>query len=527
MARFPEVGGGLSQTPQNERRLPSVHGGVCTEAAQPNLGEVARGTPHLPPRDDSRHVPPALPSKMLKLAPPKREQKPASQKRKLGFSSAAQEQQPKPQFGQQALGQKPGKEVAEAAAAAQATPDSAFVAWLKAGNGNRPSTQVARNYLIGGAPFLGTHDYERKQELRDIGVTWQKNPLKDEDCSDRNIKYGWYGAPNERILEALLELEPREEARRHDKGVKTVYAWAPRDCPTPQTGEAVCGLLIEHRVLTEERDRVERVQAKTRQVERERLLRERDQAAGRAADDSHEIARLRDQYGVEWSDEMGLASRIAPALGPTMGLTDVERVLRGLDLGVVEVEDVRAMRFSQSGKRRAGTSGATKGPAATAGSEPPLKNYNLEPPHAAVLLYGQRHPWMIKPIAASEWERQRVRHEEHDMSRSQRCYRATRCCDCDHVVMTQFGDMCACTEPREWVGCDRCGTIKCDGHQMCACDAGDEAWTTLQEAADRRHQAMLDSLEHMVDDDDEAVDGGLVVAGGKGGSNRDCESLIQ
>ena len=157
-------------------------------------------------------------SRFFKLQPPVAGQKISKERRRPGLSKGPVKQKPKPQFSTKAIGQKPGQAEAEAAAAkeakAKAVPDSAFIAWLRAGNGNRAETQNARNYLLEGPPFLGLHDYERKEAVRDAGAVWNKNPQKQEGCTDKSIRFGWYGAPNERVLEALLELEPREKEKR-------------------------------------------------------------------------------------------------------------------------------------------------------------------------------------------------------------------------------------------------------------------------------------------------------------------------
>lgn len=482
-----------------------------------SMPAVAKGGAATSPSLRKRPVPVTRPSpvpapapppvKALRLQAPTRDQKITKEKLRKGLSSVPTKQQPKPQFSSRAISEKPGDAEAAAAAAKEAkareVPDSPFQVWLKAGNGARPDTQTARNYLLLGAPYLGTHDYERKDAVKDAGAVWHKNPDKKEGCTHRTVRFGWYAAPNERILEALLEIEPREEPwRLYDKGMKTVYCWSPRDCPAPQTGEKVLALLVEFKVDSDARDKREREEAKARQEERERLLRERDQQAGRGGDDAAEIARLKEQYGVEWTPELGRASRSAPLLGPTAGISDATRVLRGLDLGVVEAEHVRAGRFIDAA-RISDVQPATRGTpnpkqaVVNDEEEGPTRDYNKEPATAPVLLFGKSHPWMIRPMTASEWESARVAHFEHDIPQPQRRHRDTRCLECKHVIMQQFG-CCACAEgDREWVECAKCGTFKCNGHQWCACKFGDEAWTTHQEQGEREHQAWLDDQHEL------------------------------
>lgn len=483
-----------------------------------------------PKRPPPSTVPPGeggTASKYFGLQPPKAGQKPPTQKRRLGLSTAPLKVVAKPQFSTRAIGQTPGQAEAEAAAAKEANanraPDSRFVAWLKAGHGLRPDTQVARNYLLCGPPFLGTHDYERKEAVRDAGAVWWKNPEKQEGCTDRRVRFGWYSAPNERILEALLELEPREKADRSGLGSAPCYAWSPRDCAAPATGEAIRTLLAEHAVDATARDKSERATAQVAQEKREELQRERDRMAGRAADGDAEITRLKEAYGVVWRPTLAKAARIAPLLGPTVGISEVERVLRGLDLGIVAPEDVRKHKFIdriRSSKRRAGPSSSSLAAAADDGT--PAKDYNHEPPDAPVLLFGKKHPWMIKMPTDSEFQRERAAQivPEPPGARSVRPLE-TYCLNCYAVVWDQF-PRCSheCEEGRDrasvWHACLACGAMRCDPIpgipntetlQECLCDDEDgEGWRANQREASER--APRDEGLDDVDDDDPG--GGLV-----------------
>lgn len=419
------------------------------------------------------------------LNAPTRDQKPPLQKRRAGFSKAPSKPQPRPQFSTKAIGQNPGDAAAKAlealaakAAKAQEVPDSAFITWIKAGQASRPDTQQARNYLLLGAPFMGEHDFEKKEAVRDAGAVWCRNPLKAEDCEDRRVRFGWYSAPNERILEALLELAPRDKPNKWSGGTNLCHAWSPRDCPGNSIRGAILELLAEHAIDAARQNKEDREAGQKAQEDRERLQRARDSAAGRSADGEAEIARLRDQYGVEWGATLSHAAASAPCLGPSTGISDVERVLRGLDLEVVRAEDVRALRFDD----RAASTGA-KLPAADpsqsgpGSNDAPERDYNLQPYDAPVLLFGRKHPWMILPTTDSEWKKLREQscvRVEHDP-----CVppRITRCEGCLQVVMEQFGD-CGCEETGSWYGCRKCGAVRYDqaaesegagALQECAC----------------------------------------------------------
>ena len=481
--------------------------------------------PNAPP---SAGAPVAARAVLPFLKPPGGDQKPALQKRRAGFSKTPSKPQAKPRFSTKAIGQMPGQEAidAEAAKAAKAAevPDSRFVQWLKQGNGERPETRVARNYLLRGAPWLGDHDYEKKEAIRDAGGVWWRNPEKAETCKDRDVRFGWYSAPNERILETLLELEPSEKVDR--RGVTGLaYAWRPRECPAPYTGVAILTLLSEYDVDATRRNQEEREEAKRALEERERAQRDRDRASGRAADGDAEIGRLRNEYQVEWSQALSLASATIPCLGPSTGISDVERVLRGLDLDIVRAVDVRALRFDD---QTTTTKSRERGPAAevAGGDEAPLRNYNQQPFDAPVLLFGRKHPWMIRPVAASEWEKARQADLTHWPGGVCRPNRITRCTSCGSMVMAQFGD-CACDHTsvhREWAECHTCGAMECgERTQPCTCDRED-AWALEQGALRRADEERADRPDADLEDDDPSS-GGLVVGGG--GSGVECPPALQ
>ena len=86
-------------------------------------------------------------------------------------------------------------------------------------------------------------------------------------------------------------------------------------------------------------------------------------------------------------------------------------MLRGLDLGIVAAADVRKHKFidriRSSGERRAGPSSSSLAAAADDGTS----RQGLQPasrPTQPVLLFGKKHPWMIKMPTDSEFQRERA-----------------------------------------------------------------------------------------------------------------------
>ena len=473
----------------------------------------------------------AVGSKYFGMQAPRGDRNIAKEKRRPGLSKGPVKQQPKPKFSTKAISQKPGQAEAEAAAAKKAkSHDSALITWLKAGHANRPETQEERNYLLRGPPFLGLHDYERKEAVRDAGAVWNKNPQKEEMCTDKSIRFGWYGAPNERVLEALLELEPREKEARHGGGTYPCYPFHPlaTGSRVGRVVDTMLQILREHAHYAERKDRSEREAAQAAQEKREGLQREKDRMAGRTADGDAEIARLKDVYGVKWCPALAKVARAAPLLGPTIGLSEVERVLRGLEMGIVEATDVRAHKFVDH-IRSGGVSKA--GPSSAAADDgAPSKDFNREPGDASVLLFGKKHPWMMKLPTDSEWEKARLaQYREEPPGRSSVRPLKTRCLNCSIVVMCQF-PWCSteCEESRDervglWSQCLACGAMRCDPApfflnsaplQGCICD-DKEGWHTNQQAAEAAVAAAVAPLTEEADDDDDDDDddpsvGGLV-----------------
>ena len=490
------------------------------------------------------------------LHAPKHDQKISKEKQRPGLSKRPVKFTPKPQFSTKAIGQMPGvvdhESEANPLTRDARLPDSPFVAWLKAGHANRPETQNVRNYLMRGPPFLGTHYTAAKGEIRDAGAVWCKNPAHKEGRSGRGIPYGWYAAPNERVLVHLLEMKPILHTGggggRRNCDVDYVSPWDPKAvdgtdrgaelrCNWQQSslfvsGEMILQLLAEHAFYAERVAREDRDNAQAAAEERENLRRARDIAAGRTADGMAEIDRLQTEYGVTWSATLAHAAARSEVLGPASGISAVERVLRALDLGVVEKVDVCAHRFVDQCKKD-----AVKGALLNSNQvdDALAKDYNWESPAAPVLMFGRNHPWTIALPTEAELARSRKDHymncDPCATGRQVPPSRTTYCERCNEVVLVQFGD-CACGEEvgGRWEMCPTCRAMchvgNPGGQQSCAC-ADEEQWQRTQlvlctkaeriQAERFESGAYRDAMGHIDGDGDDDPSVGASVTEGVGG----------
>jgi len=445
-------------------------------------------------------------SRFFQLAPPGRDQKPASAKRKAAFDFVTKKAPPKLEYSSAAIKRPTPAAKLEADAAGSSgipkPPEPRIVAWLRAGNADRPETANARAYLMRSAPFLGESEFDAKESMKDAGARWVPNPAKQKGVKDGVIS-GWWSAYDESVLETLLGMHPITKTTRDGREF-TVPPWKPFDCPGKKANDAVAGVLNEFAVYTRVRNDEDRAARKKAHDDREAAMRAKEACVGAGSNDAADILALEAEFGVEWTEDLGrLADRTA-LLGPAAGVSSVGRVLRGLRLGVVQAEHVRIGRFLDPVYDR--TSSATR--PATRGTpnhkqifvsrddDGPARDYNRVQPDAPVLLYGRSHKWMIWPSNEKQWEKDRVAVSEaavaHMTGKTHREHRETRCLECKQIVLQQFDGCCSCVEPRAWVECAKCGTYGCHAHQWCACECGWEAWTTHQEQAAREHADLIE-----------------------------------
>lgn len=110
-------------------------------------------------------------------------------------------------------------------------PDSAFMTWLRAKQtSSAVHVDVAKDYILEGAPFRGDSSFEAKEAVKECGGGWSANPDKRKDCEDKSIRRGWWAAHDEAVLLKLLRLDPDDRGRRQ---------WKPLDM-----GETQIGVLI-------------------------------------------------------------------------------------------------------------------------------------------------------------------------------------------------------------------------------------------------------------------------------------------
>lgn len=92
--------------------------------------------------------------------------------------------------------------------------DTPFVKWLR----EQPTEhawhkQAVQEYLLTGPPYKGDANFDAKAVVKAAGGTWVRNPAKRDGCDDRSIPRGWWAAPDENALRALLDL-PRSHCAR-------------------------------------------------------------------------------------------------------------------------------------------------------------------------------------------------------------------------------------------------------------------------------------------------------------------------
>ena len=201
-------------------------------------------------------------------------------------------------------------------------------------------------------PFMGSIPFEkgqgvhegRKEAIKDHGARWTPNPDFVEVPRSGPKYYksvlpaavrGWWTAPNRRVLVELLKLKPGE-------GMGSKALWIPRGlCPL--------GAAIMLKRCVEDQNKQEEGDAKAR-TKREPSLadkeREKRSRLNIPEDTEAEIAELC-EHGIGYSSELMERARCyvststAFTLGPRSGISDAARVLRGIRLCVVTVEEAK------------------------------------------------------------------------------------------------------------------------------------------------------------------------------------------
>lgn len=422
-----------------------------------------------------------------------KDDKPVSQKRKAAFDTGPKKQLPKLQFSTANVGKKPGaKEEDKDEEGAAQKKDGKLQLWLRAGNGDRPGCEEAREYLLRGTPYRGQHARNTKDAVKEAGAVWLKNPLKLDDARD-GISPGWFVAHTERALIDLIRM-PRikrdmpEWMKRYKSKDETQPQWSPLDVPE-KSHETVVLLVLEFEAFEKEKSELElRAANKARDAKMAAKL-NAQKTDGIPPDSEKHIEQIKREWGIVWDDDMAVASSRCPGLGPHMGISPVFRVIRGLHLKVCTKEEVRAGEYvSDAAQRIKARAKAAEAGESVASAEPEFIDYTKVPITSAssgCYMFGKGLGMITLP-SDKEWEEMKDALQQAEITRvlgkreeveEPPSKRETWCTTCVCQVFEQFND-CSCTT-REWTWCPECHVASCDA-QACACEAGGE-WQRKQD----------------------------------------------
>ena len=378
--------------------------------------------------------------------------------------------------------------------------------WLKAGNADRPGCEEAREYLLRGIPYRGTHAVGSKDVIKEAGARWMPNPLK----IDTNVapwidgmSNGWFAAHTDNELVALLRLPYVKKYLDPRMMKSTVPQWSPID--VPQKSHSVIVLLIREFEAFEQ-DESEYAQ-KT-------AVRERDaqKAANRSAqeykdipaDSTADTEELKRKWNIDWTDEMSAWAIRCPKLGPHSGISSARRALRGLHLQCCTVNEVLLGEY--------GDNTLSNGKSTSAD----VVDYTKVLITSAISgchIFG-KGPGMLQLPSDREWEQIRdasaTRYRKSIKGAGvadKSPYLQTWCTSCVGVILQQFGD-CSCFKDgkaRDWKWCYVCYGAY-DGDQLCRCASPGE-WDGTQEETKQEAQKRTEKAESVqLRQDDLCVD---------------------
>lgn len=459
------------------------------------------------------------------LRAPQKDEKPTAQKRKAAFAAVAPKKQPpKISFSTANTAKRPENDTDNPKAEAVVQKkDGKLQLWLGAGNGDRPGCEEARDYLMRGTPYKGTHASGCKDVVKDAGARWMPNPLK----LDKNVPHwrdgisnGWFVAHTEHDLIELINLPyvPRVANSRFNEHRQPleVPQWTPIDVPA-KSRDIVVLLIREFEAFRkDENEREQKTLAKERDA-KEEAKRSAQQHNNVPADVKADIDNIKTKWGIHWTDDMSLAAMRCPALGPHSGISSIRRVLRGLHLKCCTVDEVISGAYESDAAAARKARLKLKQPSDAEGDvvdDAPLEytDYTKVPivgPSSGCYMIGTG-PGMLTPATDSEWEAIRERSARYD----RRCIKASKqgadgleaqaspfasletwCIACTAQVIQQFND-CSCAHEEHWQWCVECHGAWHSKLQPCRCGAP-EKWdqqqeTTRAEAARRLEKADRD-----------------------------------
>ena len=190
------------------------------------------------------------------------------------------------------------------------------------------ATCAAKRYLDGGAPFKGDSDFAHKNLVRETGASFFRNPLKVHGARDGQPS-GWWVAKDERTLLALLSL-PADTTTQQ-------AVWRPLHLDPAAVG-ALRNEIADRIALEEAAYRAARVaQPKAQSFKQDR------QWLGIEDDTDSQIMVLAERLELLMDQVPPIveASTRWDFLGPRSGMTDAERLLRGLNMKLITPKRAR------------------------------------------------------------------------------------------------------------------------------------------------------------------------------------------
>lgn len=424
---------------------------------------------------------------------------------------AVPKRQPKPSFSSTEVGKKHKPANKEQATHTLVLSKAGkFQQWLASGGGDRPGCEEAREYLMRGAPYRGTSLFLAKEDIKELGGKWLPNPLKIDKEAKDGIARGWWSAPSETELAALIRMPRTDERGRR--------SWTALDVPE-QSHDTIVFLMREFEAGEREKDELSR-----KALEKERDAKNKAKAAASNSlevppDADADIDELFKMYSIVWTPVMAVASSRSGDLGPHTGISSVRRTLRALRHRVCTTEEVRSGEYKSDEAKRlkqrsasgdADASGEAAGPSYTDYTRVPLRNA-----FSGCYMFGNG-PGMILLPTAREWET--ISAEVHSENTGgvagyvdvpvKWTTAETWCTSCVSEIDVQFGDCSCMKEDLVWWWCTVCLHAYSD-IQACRCKQPDE-WTAHQQKTRQEADRRMEKAER----DLEVASMGQSVAGG-------------
>lgn len=428
--------------------------------------------------------------KSFELRAARKDDMPVKRARKAAFAAVAPKKQPaKLQFSSSNVGKTSGAKV-QGKEEESATKDGKLQVWLKAGNADRPGCEEARDYLLKGIPYRGSHARNTKEAVKEQGAVWMKNPLKINEERD-GITPGWFVAHTEKALIDLIRMPRIKKERppwmtaKYKSEEETQPQWVPLDVPEKSHNTIVL-LILEFEAFEQEKFELQtKALTKARNAKEEAKLnsqKHHDMPPDLPAD----IAMMKERWGIKWTEDMADASGRCPALGPSTGISCVRRAHRGLHLKVCTIGEVTSGVYLSNAtvlrkQNLAGVAGSISS------NVPDFIDYTqmkITSASSGCYMFG-KGPGMI-PVP-TEWQQLPIRDASEAVEHARVVNRGgggnavpdnTWCVSCVSCIMEQFND-CSCMNPCiEW---NWCGLCHCAWHegQDCSCKSADE-WQRRQ-----------------------------------------------